>query len=268
MNRKGERYVIRGGEAGYRRLLLLAIDRKPDTIALFRRAGLKPGARCVDVGCGGGEVTHELAKLVSPGGTVIGIDMDEVKLELARRAAVERELANVEFRKMDVRDWSEPEAYDAVYSRFLLQHLTDPVGLLQRMWAAIRSKGVLMVEDADFDGCFCDPPNEAFDFFVRTYSRVLDLNGGDHAIGRKLHRYFLEAGISDPQVNLVQPVRREGEVKALPVSTLDASSEAIVAAGLATPTEIDGALANLAAFAADPLTDVSGPRIFQVWSRR
>jgi 2-polyprenyl-3-methyl-5-hydroxy-6-metoxy-1,4-benzoquinol methylase len=91
------RYVIRGGREGYNRLLLLARASWPDTAALFSRAGIRPGMQCVDLGCGGGEVTFELAKLVAPGGSVTGVDMDEVKLGLARNAAVERGLSNVEF---------------------------------------------------------------------------------------------------------------------------------------------------------------------------
>jgi 2-polyprenyl-3-methyl-5-hydroxy-6-metoxy-1,4-benzoquinol methylase len=82
------RYVIRGGRDGYNRLLVLARASWPDTAALFDRAGIGPGMQCVDLGCGGGEVTFELARLVAPGGSVTGVDMDEVKLDLARKAAV------------------------------------------------------------------------------------------------------------------------------------------------------------------------------------
>ena len=64
---------------------------------LFGRAGLRPGMKCIDVGCGGGEVTLAMARLVEPGGFVTGVDMDEVKLDLARKAAVERGVTNVEF---------------------------------------------------------------------------------------------------------------------------------------------------------------------------
>jgi ubiquinone/menaquinone biosynthesis C-methylase UbiE len=49
-----------GGKQGYERLLLLARDRWPDTAALFARAGVSPGMRCIDLGCGGGEVTLEI----------------------------------------------------------------------------------------------------------------------------------------------------------------------------------------------------------------
>jgi ubiquinone/menaquinone biosynthesis C-methylase UbiE len=260
-------YVIRGGKPGYDRLLLLARERWPDTRALLERAGVSAGMRCIDIGCGGGEVTMEIARLVAPVGSVVGVDMDEVKLALARQAAAARELGNVEFRALDVRDWDEPGAYDVVYTRFVLQHLSQPVELLRRMWSAVAEGGVLIVEDADFDGWCCDPPNEGFALFTDTYQEVLQRRGGDHAIGRKLHRYFLASGIPDPHMILVQPVH-QGEAKTLAWSTLAATADAILAEGLATADELAGALSSLRAFTDDPHTLICGPRVFQLWSRR
>ena len=260
-------YVIRGGKPGYDRLMLLARERGHDTQALLEQAGVSAGMRCIDVGCGGGAVTLEIARLVGPGGTVVGIDMDGVKLGLARQAAAERGLANAEFRVGDVRDWDEPGGYDAVYSRFLLQHLSEPAGLIGRMWAAVRDGGVLVVEDADCDGFCCDPANEGFELFLDAYRRVLARRGGDHAIGRRLYRYFLAAGIPDPQVRLVQPVH-QGEAKTLAWSTLEATADAILAEGLATSDRVTAALASLRRFTDDPGTLICGPRVFQLWSRR
>jgi SAM-dependent methyltransferase len=260
-------YVIRGGKPGYDRLLLLARERQADTCALFDRAGISAGMRCIDIGCGGGQVTMEIARLVAPGGTVIGIDTDEVKLALARQVAAERQLANAEFTARDASDWDEPGSYDVVYSRFLLHHLSQPESLLRRMWAAVAGGGVLIVEDADFDGWCCDPANEGFELFLDTYRRVLASRGGDDAIGRKLYRYFLAAGIPDPQVTLAQRVH-EGEAKALAWSTLEATAEAIISAGLATPGQITAALLSLRRFTDDPGTLICGPRVFQLWSRR
>ena len=260
-------YVIRGGRPGYDRLALLARERWPDTAALLGRAGVSAGMRCVDIGCGGGAVTLEIARLVAPGGTVAGIDMDEVKVGLARQAAAESGVRNVEFRVLDVRDWDEPGRYDLVYSRFLLQHLSDPADLVRRMWAAVRDAGVLIVEDADFDGWCCDPPDAGFDLFVDAYRRVLRRHGGDHAIGRRLYRYFLAAGIPAPQVKLVQPVHK-GEARMLAWSTLDATADAVVAEDLATADEVAAALASLQRLADDQRTLICGPRVFQLWSRR
>ena len=263
-----ERYVIRGGQQGYERLLLLSRDRWPDTAALFERAGLAPGMRCIDLGCGGGEVTMEIARLVAPGGSVTGIDIDEIKLDLARQAVAARGLGNVEFRALSVGDWDDPGGYDAVNCRFLLQHLSEPVDLLRRMWAGVRPGGVLIVEDADFDGWCCHPPHEAFGFFVRTYCQVLRRRGGDHAMGRKLYACFLAAGIPRPHVALVQSVWTEGEAKTLAWSTLEATSDAIVSEGVASEDEVMAALGALRDFTADPDTLICAPRVFQLWSRR
>ena len=260
--------MIRGGREGYDRLLVLARDRWPDTAVLFSRAGLRTGMRCIDLGCGGGEVTLEMAKLVAPKGMVIGIDMDEVKIDLARKAAVERGIGNVEFLTGNVSSWDEPDSYDMVYSRFLLQHLSKPVDLLRRMWTSVRAGGAVIVEDADFDGWCCHPPNEGFEFFLRTYAEVIRRRGGDHATGRKLYADFLEAGIPTPQVALVQSVSVGGESKDLAWSTLDATGDSILADGVATSEDLADGLASLRVFTDDATTLIGHPRVFQVWAAK
>jgi ubiquinone/menaquinone biosynthesis C-methylase UbiE len=248
-------------------LSLLARERWADTRALLDSAGVSPGMRCADIGCGGGEVTMEIARLVAPEGSVTGIDMDEDKLALARQAAAESELGNVEFRALDASHWDEPDSCDAVYTRFLLHHVDKPVDLLRRMWSAVRDGGVLIVEDADFDGWCCDPPNAGFDLFLDAYRRLLQRRGGDHAIGRKLYRYFLAAGIGEPQVTLVQPVHH-GEARTLALSTLEATADAILQEGVATRDQLTAALAVLRRFTDDPRNLICGPRVFQLWCRR
>jgi ubiquinone/menaquinone biosynthesis C-methylase UbiE len=260
-------YVIRGGKAGYDRLMLLAEERWADTRALLDRAGIAPGMRCIDIGCGGGDVTMQLARMVLPGGSVVGIDRDEVKLDLARRAATDRQLSNVEFTATDVGNWDEPGGYDAVYSRFLLQHLSEPEDLIRRMWAAVAAAGVLIVEDADFDGWCCHPPNSGFALFLDSYRRILERRGGDHAIGRKLYRYFRAAGIPHPEISLVQAPHL-GTAKMLAWSTLEATADAVIADRVATRQQVVAALATLRQFTDDPDTLICGPRVFQLWSRR
>ena len=263
-----DRYAIRGGREGYERLQLLARERWPDTSDLLAWAGVGPGLRCVDLGCGGGEVTFQIARLVGPDGQATGVDMDEVKLALAREAAQEHGVDNVEFRALDVNEWDEANAYDVVYCRFLLHHLSRPVDLLRRMWAGVRSGGVLIIEDADFDGWYCHPPNAGLDFFVRTYRAVLERRGGDAAGGRKVYAYLLEAGVPDAHVKVVQPSHTSGDTKALALSTLQATAAAITEEGVATADEIEAALADLSDFTRDPTTLIGGPRIFQYWWRR
>jgi ubiquinone/menaquinone biosynthesis C-methylase UbiE len=263
-----EQYVIRGGKAGYDRLAVLARAWLPTTSALFDRVRLAPGMRCLDLGCGGGDVTRVIAQRVGPSGSVTAIDMDEVKLELARDAAAAQGLDNIEFRNLNVYEWAEHDTYDLVYCRNVLQHLSRPVDLLRTMWAGVRDGGVIAVEDADFEGSFCDPPNDGHAFWVEAYQRVLERHGGDPLSGRKLHRRFFEAGIPDPELSVVQRVDQTGEAKTLAYSTIDATADAIVSEGIASIEEVTAALDSLAAYAADPHTVIGSPRLFQAWARK
>ena len=261
-------YIIRGGRPGYERLQLLARARWPDTRAFFERIGVAPGMKCLDLGCGSGDVTVELARLVGSDGHVTGLDMDGVKIELARERAANQGLANVDFVSADVTRWREERVYDLVYCRFLLQHLREPLDLLRRMWEAVRPEGAVAVEDCDFDGLFCDPANDGFEFYKCYYSLALERRGGDPAVGRKLHRYFREVSGDFPGLTLVHPIYPDGEGKVIAFLTLQASADAIVSEGLAAREEVDAALETLRTFSEDPSTLVAEPRIFQVFSVR
>ena len=68
MSNNNEQYVIRGGSDGRERLRILARVVRPTTLSLLDRVGLEPGASCLDLGCGGGDVSFDLARLVGPTG--------------------------------------------------------------------------------------------------------------------------------------------------------------------------------------------------------
>ena len=268
MGKESGRYALAGGKTGYDRLLVLSRERWPDTQALFRRVGLGPGMRCLDVGCGGGAVTIEMARMVGPDGHVVGIDMDPVKVELAAKAAEEASVRNVTFRRQLVQDWSESDAYDAVYSRFLLQHLTDPRSLLRRMWAAVRPSGVLMVEDTDWTGWSADPPSPGIEFLRERVMALVQRRGGDARIGLKMARYFRESGATVSGVTLLSSLRTEPEGKRIAGLTLHVTAEALLAEKLASQDEIDAALADADRCAADPDSIMTGPKVFQVYGVR
>src|SRR5260370_42306287 len=136
----------------------------PTTERVLQEAGLAPGMTCLDLGCGGGDVTLRLATSVGPKGQVIGLDMDEIKLDLARQAAAQMGLGNVRFQQVNVQDWVEESQYNCIYSRFLLTHLADPLRVLQQMLRAVRPGGVAVGGDIDFCGAFCHSVWAGFDW--------------------------------------------------------------------------------------------------------
>ena len=116
-------YLIRGGIEGRERLRVLGRVMRPNTVPLLERAGVTAGMACLDVGCGAGEVTFDLASLVGITGQVVGVDLDATKIELAQGDAEQAEVANVEFRVADLTEGLGEAAYDVVYARFVLTHL-------------------------------------------------------------------------------------------------------------------------------------------------
>ena len=105
----------------------------PTTEGLLVAAGLTRGMRCLDLGCGAGDVSLAMARLVGPSGSVNGVDQDDVKVQFAREDADRDRLNNVQFHASNVEQLEDGAEYDLVYARFLLTHLRDPAAVLRRM---------------------------------------------------------------------------------------------------------------------------------------
>ncbi len=261
-------YIIRGGRVGKARLSVLARVLAPTTEALFERFEPFAGRRVVDAGCGGGDVSFQLAARVGADGHVTAFDLDGDKLAMARREAEEHGIANIDFRRSSVLDPWPSEASTFAYARFVLTHLQQPEIMLGHALSSLAPGGVLVVEDIDFDGSFCDPPDEAHDAYTNLYVEAARKRGVDPFIGRRLPRLLEDAGFAEVGFSLVQPAGRTGDVKHIASLTLAAISDTVVALDLATPERLKAVETGLAAFAADPRTTISMPRIFQAWGRK
>ena len=260
-------YVLRGGDQGAERLQLLAAVKWPTTRTLLERAGLRPGLRCLDVGCGIGTVTLRMAEAVLPQGRVTGVDFDAHCIELARAAAQQLGL-DVEFKTGCASKLDDTEHYDLVFGRFLLTHLAQPESALAGMVRAARPGGTVVVEDIQFTGHFSHPPCSAFDRYVALYQEVVRKRGGDPNIGPRLIGMCHDAGLVDVEFEVIQPAYRQGAGKQMAAVTMEHIREAVVGAGLASHDEITEVTAELTEFASDSRTLLSLPRIFQVWGRR
>jgi SAM-dependent methyltransferase len=266
MERSG--YVIRGGVEGRERLRILARVMQPTTRTLLERAGVRPGMACLDVGCGGGDVTFDIARLVGPAGRVVGIDMDATQIDLASHEATDAALGHVEFRVSQVGDSDGDSDFDVVYTRFVLTHLTDPAGALAWMLGRVRPGGCVVVEDVDFTGHFCHPESAAFRRYLELYTRVVRGNGADPDIGPRLPGMLLDSGCRGVKMNVVQPAGYDGEVKLIAAITMENILGAVLAEGVASQDELDQVVGELYAVARDGRTVMSLPRVVQAWGRR
>lgn len=261
------RYTIDGGRAGKARLDVLASVCAEGTNALLDRVGIHDGARCLDLGCGGGHVARELASRVGERGYVVAVDMDATVVALAQEDTDAAGITNIEFRAGDARD-VERQAYDVVYARFLLSHLYDPRAATDVIASALTPGGVAIFEDVDFPGYFCFPPSSAHDYYLRTYRETVRRRGGDPDLGPRLPALLQAAGLRNVRVAVSQACAVAGEAKLIPPLTLERIGSAAVEEGVATANELSTAVHQLYAEAADPSTLMGMPRVIQAWGTR
>ena len=160
---------------------------------------LRPGQRVLDVGCGPGTITLDLAEAVAPG-EVVGIDRSPDVVAVARQAAVERGLGNVSFRVGDVYALDEPDgSFDVVHAHQVLQHLADPVRALVELRRVCRSGGLVAVRDADYAAMAWAPPDPQLDRWLERYRTAARANGGEPDAGRHLLGWVRAAGFSSIQ---------------------------------------------------------------------
>ncbi len=261
-------YIIRGGIEGRERLRILARVMRPTTLALLHRVGVKPGMACLDVGCGGGDLIFDLAEIVGPSGRVVGTDFDEVKVELARAEAQQRQLNNVEFYFADITRDRPSQQFDFVHARFVLTHLPNPEAALENMFHALRPGGIIAIEDIDFRGYFSYPESLAVSRYAQLYTQTVQRRGADPNIGPRVPSLLMATPFEGVQMNVVQPAGTSGEVKLISPLTMEAIADAVLTEGFASQAEIEQLVAELYEFAQSPNTVGCMPRVVEAWGYR
>jgi SAM-dependent methyltransferase len=168
----------------------------PLTVRYLVGLGVGEGWRCVDVGAGAGSIVRWLSASVGSKGTVVAADLDPRFLE-------DLDEGNIEVRRLDItKDELEADAFDLVHCRWLLMHLDQPAAALQRMAAAVRPGGWLLVEEVDtrtlaaIDSAH--PLAHGFDAASQTRVRALR-DGGiiDTYLGGTLPTLLADVGLED-----------------------------------------------------------------------
>jgi 2-polyprenyl-3-methyl-5-hydroxy-6-metoxy-1,4-benzoquinol methylase len=261
-------YTIDGGQAGRERLRLLSRVLREDTLSLLANCGLGPGQAVLDIGCGGGDVSCEMAALVGPTGRVVAVDADTEQIGVARLEAHARGIHHIEFRAGDAAGIVQAAGFDVVYARFLLSHLPAPQQALQAFFEQVRPGGFVAVEDIDFSGHASCPDHWAVRRCASICAGVMQAAGGHPTLGLHLPALVKQAGFVDLSVHVVQQLVLEGEAKRLYAETLRNVTDAVLRLGVAEKAELETVLAALEEYAQRPDTLLGTPRIVQVCARR
>lgn len=161
---------------------------------------LRAGMDVLDVGCGPGTITVELAERVAPG-RVLGIDAAAEVIEQARTLPIP-EGVECAFAVDDVYSLTHvDDSFDIVHCHQVLQHLTDPVAALREMRRVAKTDGLVSARDADYAGMVWAPSDPLLDRWLELYHELTRVNRVEADAGRHLLRWAREAGFGDVVVS-------------------------------------------------------------------
>src|SRR3954465_6418829 len=171
--------------------------RTAENSAAYLLPHLTSGATLLDVGCGPGTITAELAGIVAPA-RVTALEVSESALDIARAEIAQRGVTTVDFAVGDVHALDFPAgSFDVVHAHQVLQHVGDPVAALREMRRVTRPGGVVAVRDSDYAAFTWFPELPELDEWLALYQRVARGNGGEPDAGRRLLAWAHAAGFTD-----------------------------------------------------------------------
>ncbi|WP_437989614.1 methyltransferase domain-containing protein [Sorangium sp. So ce145] len=210
------------------------------TERFLRDAGIAPGMRVLDVGCGRGDVSLMVARIVGEGGCVLGVDRDPAPIAVARRRAAELGLRRVAFEERDLGALSSAaERFDAAVGRRVLMYQPDPVAAVRAMAGAVRAGGLILLQENDATmGQGSLVPMDLHRQVHQWIWRTVEREGASLHMGFQMPSVFEEAGLT------VQLVRAEAIVQTPRIEhplafIVRAMLPRIVQQGVASEAEID-----------------------------
>ena len=196
-------YALGRSDDEHARLTEQAKFLRPLTERFFRKAGIAPGMKVLDVGCGVGDVAFLLAELVGRDGKVVGVDMDGTALEKARKRAEQLTLTNIEFVQGDIRTTALPGPFDAAVGRLVLLYCADPAATLARIATQVRSNGIVAFQEMEMNDLAARATigDSLLGKVVVTIYRTFAAAGVRVSMASELRQTFVKAGLGEPDLS-------------------------------------------------------------------
>lgn len=172
-------------------------QRKVETHAQFLLPYLKPGIKMLDCGCGPGSLTIGFARYVK-NGEIVGVDIEESQLQIARDDAKNAGINNVLFKQASILDLPfEDNYFDVVFSHAVLSHLHDPIKALKEQKRVVKPGGIVAARNGYHSGTVFYPKNPLLEEAVRFSLQPARDSGGDPDLGLRLGELFRIAGLKN-----------------------------------------------------------------------
>ena len=206
---------------------------------LLRLAGLSTGMKGLEIGCGSGAMTVEIAKLIGSQGDLLSIDLSEDQINYAQK--ITSDYPSIRFKQCDVNELTSlEEQFDFIYCRMVLHHLADAKYAILQMQKCLKPGGVVICEEPSiFDSTFCYPPSLAYETFVEFVRACFRENKRDFEIAHRLGQEFTDCNFEILHHSLFQPLLTSSDEKKIYAMALTDIRPQVIELALADSHKID-----------------------------
>lgn len=244
---------------------------RPRATDAWRRAGFTTGHAILDLGCGPGWATLDLADVVGPRGRVIGVDRSRRFLDTLDGAARARGIGWIETHERDLDVDPLPAAgLDGIWSRWVYAFVRDPRALLARAVQALRPGGTLVMHEyVDYRAWRPSPRRPEFEEFVQEVIASWREAGGEPDVGLDLPRWLGDLGVALRSVTAIGEIARPGtHLWEWPLAFQRVGLDRLVALGRIAPERAEAMRAAFRAIEADPHAFQLTPTVIEIVATR
>jgi SAM-dependent methyltransferase len=208
----------------------------------WRRAGFRAGQTLVDVGCGPGWATVDLAGIVGPSGCAVGVDRSRRFLDAAEARAHALGIRHAEFHELDLDTQPLPvSGADGAWSRWVYAFVREPRAVLARAAAALRPGGVMVLHEyVDYRAWRLSPRRPEFETFVQEVIATWHEQGGEPDIALEIPRWLGELGFDVLELRpIIEAVRPHDFLFEWPQAFVGVGAQRMVDLGRMTAAQAD-----------------------------
>ncbi len=260
-------YVLGTHDEEISRLALQHRVWRPRALDAWRRAGFASGRTILDVGCGPGYASLDLAEIVGPSGAVIALDRSRRFLGTLEAASYGRGLGNVRTVELDLDEGEFPPLRaDGAWARWVLAFVWRPRDLLARIAAALKPGGAIVLHEYFHYATWQLAPRSAeHEEFVRTVMETWRASGGEPDVGLDVPRWLGEVGFETREVRpILEIVSPRDPLWQWPKSFIGSGLRRLVELGRLTPERAESISRAFAAAEASPGCLMVTPGVLEV----
>jgi ubiquinone/menaquinone biosynthesis C-methylase UbiE len=194
-------YILGHEERELQRLARQASFYEEATADVFLRAGIRPGMRVLDLGCGAGDVALIAARLVGPTGAVIAIDRSSEAIRTTRLRAHAAGSWWLRAEQAEIDRYVAHEPFDAIVGRFVLLYVADPAATLRSLLRSLRPGGIVALHEMDLPTVRSVPELPILHEMLRWIATAYERLGFELNMGSRLAQTYVRAGLPPPQLS-------------------------------------------------------------------